>query len=81
MAFSKEVAEKAFDNAGGVCECARTSHKNHPGKECGKTLSKENQGRETGWGAWEAHHKDGNPDNNELSNCEVLCWECHKQTL
>jgi len=24
------------------------------------------------------HHKDGNAENNELSNFELLCRECHK---
>jgi len=81
MAFSKEIAEKVFDDVGGKCQCTRISHKNHPGTKCNKTLSKENRGREAGRGAWETHHKDGNPNNNVPSNCEILCWECHKQTF
>ena len=27
------------------------------------------------------HHKDGNPTNNEISNLELLCAECHRATL
>ncbi|MCP8313119.1 MAG: hypothetical protein H3Z53_01940 [archaeon] len=27
------------------------------------------------------HHKDGNPSNNEVSNLELLCAECHRATL
>ena len=28
----------------------------------------------------EFHHKDGNKDNNEISNIQVLCPNCHSQT-
>ena len=27
------------------------------------------------------HHKDGNPNNIRISNCELLCPECHHQTF
>lgn len=30
-------------------------------------------------GAWHAHHIDGNPTNNTLGNCAVLCLKCHHE--
>ena len=78
MAFSEETVKKAFDNAGGKCECRRTSHK-HPYVRCGKLLVWENRGRGSGKGCWEAHHKNANGGDSK-SNCEILCWECHKNT-
>ena len=68
MPFSNEVILAAWARAGGKCE------------RCGKSLKFENRGRE-GWGAWEAHHKDGNENNDAISNCEILCWECHSKTI
>lgn len=76
MVFPDSVVKQAFDRAGGRCECNRTGH-DHTGR-CNKQLVWENRGRE-GRGAWEAHHRvaDG-PDT--LSNCEILCWDCHMKT-
>jgi len=34
---------------------------------CGKILGEE----------YNFHHKDGNRSNNYISNCEVLCLDCH----
>ncbi|MCK4395289.1 MAG: hypothetical protein KAW56_14310 [Candidatus Marinimicrobia bacterium] len=49
---------------------------------CGKILTKGNFGKGTK-GAWEAHHIDGDPDNNNLANYACLCInppeECHKK--
>lgn len=28
-------------------------------------------------GSWDAHHIDGNPNNNQLSNCACVCSSCH----
>jgi 5-methylcytosine-specific restriction endonuclease McrA len=43
----------------------------------------ENRGRETGRGAWEAHHIVSQEAGGEstLSNCEILCWDCHSRTF
>ena len=77
MSFPEGEVSKAWQNAGGRCECERTTHANHRGK-CGKPLVWANRGRE-GVGAWEAHHRTaGGLD--VASNCEILCWDCHKQT-
>lgn len=77
MAFSDEVVEQAWQRSGGKCECTRVTH-GHQGK-CNKTLIKSNRGRE-GIGAWEAHHISV-VGGDTLSNCQILCWDCHKQTL
>ncbi|MDD5291087.1 MAG: HNH endonuclease signature motif containing protein [Patescibacteria group bacterium] len=69
MAFSDEVIKKAWQNAEGRCE------------KCNKTLRWESQGSD-GLLGWEAHHKHsiaaGGLD--VLSNCEILCQSCHKNT-
>ena len=77
--FSDETVEKAWKRAKGICECERVSHKNHKGKNCKQELTYKNRGTE-GEGAWEAHHK-GDVSDDSLSNCQILCWECHKQTF
>jgi 5-methylcytosine-specific restriction endonuclease McrA len=39
--------------------------------------------RKSSIGAWETNHRvrveSGGSD--VLSNCEILCWDCHSQTL
>lgn len=81
MVFPDNVVEAAWRRAGGRCECRRLSH-NHPYVRCNKELVWENRGRD-GRGKWEAHHRvsvdAGGADT--LSNCEILCWDCHSQTL
>jgi hypothetical protein len=67
--FSDETVENAWNEADGRCE------------KCDKELVWENRGRENGRGCWEAHHKDGNSENNKEKNCRILCWECHKKTF
>lgn len=78
--FSEETVRKAWDLAGGKCQCTRESH-NHFGR-CNKSLVWENRGRE-GIGAWEANHinRQESGGGDELSNCEILCWSCHRETL
>ena len=77
MSFPESVVRQAWNSAGGRCECTRENH-GHYGR-CGKQLVWENRGRETGRGDWEAHHRvAGGPD--VASNCEILCWDCHKKT-
>ncbi|NQT29187.1 MAG: HNH endonuclease [Candidatus Saganbacteria bacterium] len=68
MAFSDETIGKAWLRAGGRCE------------RCGRELVLKNRGRE-GLGAWEAHHKDDNENNDPLINCQILCWPCHSATF
>lgn len=79
MAFSEDVVDRAWNRSGGRCECRRKTH-NHPYGRCPQRLSKGSRGRESGRGAWETHHRvSGGSDG--LSNCEILCWACHKKTM
>ena len=68
MAFSDCTMEVEWKIADGKCE------------KCRKSLSWRQRGR-TGSLAWEARHKDGNPENNGIMNCQILCWDCHGRTL
>lgn len=68
MAFSESTIKSCWDIVGGVCE------------KCRKSLVWGNRGR-VGTGCWEAHHIDGNPNHDTVSNCEILCWPCHEKTL
>ena len=78
MAFPIEVVERAWKRAGSRCECRRKTH-GHPYVRCNKQLVGANRGRK-GRGCWEAHHTRANgPDT--LSNCEILCWDCHSLTF
>ncbi len=77
MAFSSDVINQAWQRSGGKCECRRTSH-GHSYVRCNKELVFDNRGRE-GRGAWEAHHVNSN-GSDTLSNCEIICWDCHKKT-
>jgi len=69
MAFSDLVVVDTWEKAGGKCQ------------KCRKQLCWENKGRE-GRGCWEAHHKTsvsaGGSDG--LSNCQILCFDCHSNT-
>lgn len=82
MVFSDQDVEKAWENAEGKCECKRLSHAAMHGPRCNKKLDWNQRGR-VGKGAWEAHHKTGlvRRGSNSSSNCEILCWECHKETF
>jgi len=77
MAFSDETINQAWTRSQGRCECTRTTH-DHSLFRCPKQLYISARGRE-GPGAWEAHHTD-NTGGDSLSNCEILCWSCHKKT-
>jgi len=74
----------------------RPSHKPHnpshektppyhelPYGRCNKELVWEQKRRETGRGAWEAHHIASQEIGGEsiLSNCEILCRDCHSRTF
>ncbi len=78
MGFPDSVVAAAWRRAGGRCECRRRSH-NHSYVRCSKQLVPGNRGRE-GRGKWEAHHR-SSTGGDTLSNCEVLCWDCHTTTF
>jgi len=76
MAFSDDVVRQAWTRANGRCECERRVC-SHSGR-CSRPLVWEQRGKDTSNG-WEAHHIVANgPDT--LSNCEILCQPCHKNT-
>lgn len=68
MPFSDTIVDAQFTIAGGTCE------------KCDKEVIKSYRGRDV-VGAWEAHHKDGDPNNDGESNCAILCWPCHSTTF
>ena len=64
--FTLEEIKKAFERSQGKCDC------------CGKTLSFNNQGRDSGRGAWEAHTSTGRVTpailcTGEPENCHLNC--------
>ena len=67
--FTEEVIKKAWERANKRCE------------NCGKQLAWDNH-EEGQWGAWEAHHITSKSEggSGELSNCRILCLDCHKNT-
>ena len=76
MAFSEETVREAWKRANERCECRRTIC-DHT-LRCNKELLWGSRGVETEYG-WEAHHINASgPDS--LSNCEILCQRCHKNT-
>ncbi|MBI4307481.1 MAG: HNH endonuclease [Chloroflexi bacterium] len=81
MPFSSADIEAAWKRAKGKCQCRRKSH-GHYYVRCNKQLVWKNRGRE-GRGKWEANHRlwkrSGGSD--VFSNCEIICWDCHKKTL
>ncbi len=66
MAFQDDVLHECWMIVDGLCE------------SCYGPLVWENRGRED-TGAWEAHHMDGDSTDNSLSNCRILCWDCHEE--
>lgn len=79
MPFPENVVKEAWTRSGGKCECKRTNH-GHSGR-CNRTLLYGSRGSETSYG-WEAHHivAEDSGGLNTLSNCEILCMDCHKKT-
>lgn len=84
MAFSEETIKAAFERSNGKCECGMR-HGMFLGSDaphilpnqCPITFEYNEKGDK-----WHAHHikaaKDGGSD--ELSNCRILCLECHYLT-
>jgi hypothetical protein len=77
MDFPEDVVKDAWELVEGKCECGRSVHQ-HPEGTCNKKLLWEKRNN-IGWGAWEAHPIDGISAHNNLSNCEILCWDCYSK--
>lgn len=75
-AFPQSVVDQAWERSGGKCECQRSTCGHS--KRCNKALYKGSRGLDSAMG-WEAHHINSNGPAT-LSNCEILCQECHKNT-
>ena len=76
MAFSEDTVQQAWNRSGGKCECKRTVC-GHSGR-CNRSLLLGSRGAESEYG-WEAHHVNSN-GGDSVSNCEILCQKCHKNT-
>ncbi len=81
MAFSIETVKRAFIRANGHCECRRMTC-NHGIVRCNKPLNWQQRGNDNAYGGWEAHHRTAvaSGGDDSLSNCEILCINCHKNT-
>ena len=81
MAFSESTIHAAWLRAGGRCECKKILFGGVL-RKCDKPLDWLSRGNDYAIGGWEAHHKvavsSGGPD--DISNCEILCISCHKNT-
>lgn len=75
MPFADDVVKQAWEKAGAQCECRRRTH-SHFYTPCGKLLVWERRGK-GGQGGWEAHHIT-TFGGDVLSNCEILCSDCHE---
>lgn len=71
MPFSEETKDEAFERSGGQCECERKEH-DHTGR-CSSTVTRHSA---------EYHHitAESVGGSDGLSNCEVLCHDCHVAT-
>ncbi len=81
MAFSSTVIAAAWQRSGGRCECCRNSC-GHGYYRCGRVLNWNARGNDYSPFGWEAHHKTAvaSGGSDTLSNCEILCIPCHKNT-
>lgn len=77
MTFPDNIVEEAWKRATGKCECRRSMHR-HGDVRCYKELVFQNRGPE-GDGRWETHHVSAS-GGDVLTNCEILCWACHRET-
>lgn len=82
MAFSDATVKQAWERAGGRCECQRSRHNHGYTGKCDKLLLWSARGNDNSPYGWEAHHKTAvsSGGSDYLSNCEILCIDCHKKT-
>ena len=74
MTFPEGVVKDVWELVEGKCECTNPMHQHRDGR-CNKAITWEKRG-DMGWGGWEACPVDGNPAHDNLSNCQILCWDC-----
>jgi hypothetical protein len=78
VAFAEDVVKDAWELVEGKCECTRAAHQ-HTEIRCNKKLMWDHRNK-VGWGAWDACAIDGNGAHTNLSNCEILCFDCKIRT-
>jgi hypothetical protein len=76
--YTSDSVKKAWDRAGGRCECQRRTHP-HGMERCGRYLVWENQGKGT-QGEWVARKVDSRGAD-VSGNYEILCTLCNKLVL
>lgn len=76
MPFSEYIIKKAWERSGGRCECIKTTH-GHP-RRCNKKLLELYRGDNESEYGWETHSKSGSYLN-DLSDCEIICWDCMEE--
>ncbi|AGP40762.1 HNH endonuclease [Sorangium cellulosum] len=73
---------KAFEAAGGRCQCERKECDEGHADRCPNEFAPEDRGGADDPDAWQAHHwrarSRGGTDNQ--ANCEIVCVPCHKST-
>lgn len=71
MAFSEDTKRAALARSGGRCECSRTEHRHY--SRCSSPVT---------MATAEFHHVTAQAvgGGDGLSNCEVLCHDCHAAT-
>lgn len=74
MQFSEYIIKKAWRRAEFRCECTRQGH-HHVGR-CNQGILESYRGEEDTPSGWEALSKNGSYAN--LSDCEIVCWNCQK---
>ena len=76
--FPESVVEQAWTRSGGKCECTQTTH-GHIGK-CNKILYKWRRGERGSIYCWEAHSVSSShlPT---VSDCQIICCDCHFATF
>ena len=81
MSFTNLDVQQAFIRSGGICECIKQTH-NHITGRCSNQVIWLNRGRYRA-GAWEANHKNRveSGGHSGISNLEILCWPCHRETF
>lgn len=78
MSVPEMVVLKAWQKAGGQCECARWSH-SHPYLRCTRRLEWDKRGQ-AGSGGWAPRYRNS-PTTEAPLACEILCMECHQKAL
>lgn len=76
MSISEMMVLKAWEKAGGRCECARFSH-NHTYVRCARLLKWEMKGQSS-LGGWMPSFHNSLSSGAPLS-CEILCTKCYQQ--